>query len=160
MIVGACTLMGISINRKLCDRIRILQELLVIVQEIKSEIVFRAAPVLEIFHRFSEKETYFTASYFQSICENLQLFGLQTAAEQAISKLHQLPLTENDLTELYHVFDAIGRYDAPTQAEALSRAITALEHQLADAKLQYDQKGKLYQAVGISCGIALALIAI
>lgn len=131
-----------------------------VIQEIKAEIVFRAAPIPEILKRFTGKHYCFTSRYFQSIYENLRLFGLQTSAEQAMHELRQLPLTENDLAELYHVFDALGRYDTQTQAEALCLAIKAVELQLADAKLQYDQKGKLYQAVGISCGIALALIAI
>ena len=159
MIVGSCTLIGLSTNRRLHNRVLVLQEWLSILQEIKSEIVFRSAPITDIMRRFAEKENYFTSKYFQSIYSNLELFGLQTAAEQSKGKLEELPLTENDLIELNHIFDVIGRYDILTQTEALSRVIMSMEEQLQDAKLQYGQKGKLYQAVGLSCGIALALIA-
>ena len=160
MIVGACSLMGISINRRLCDRIKILQELLSILQEIKAEIVFRAAPIPAILRNFADKPSNFTAQYFKSICENLQMFGLQSAAELSLHELRKLPLTETDLHELQKVFRSIGRYDTPTQVEAISRTISSLEYQLTDARLQQSQKGRLYQAVGVSCGIALALIAI
>lgn len=160
MIVSACSLMGISINRKLCDRIRILQEWISALQEIKAEIVFRSTPITVILECLSRKEDNFTALYFKAVSENLQVLCIQSAAEQAMVELKKMPLTEADLHELQHVFDVIGRYDAMTQSEALTRSITALEYQLADAKLQQGQKGKLYQAVGLSCGIALALIAV
>lgn len=159
MIIGSCTLIGLSTNRRLYNRVRILQEWLSILQEIKAEIVFRSTPITDIMRHFAEKENCFTSKYFQSICSNLELFGLQTAAEQSKGKLEEMPLTETDLTELNHIFNVIGRYDILTQTEALSRVITSMEIQLQDAKLQYGQKGKLYQAVGLSCGIALALIA-
>lgn len=150
--------MGISINRKLCDRIHILQEWILIIQEIKAEIVFQAASVTSIFDRFAKRKNSFTANFFKSICEDLTVFGVQTAAEHSMAELKKLPLTENDLNEILHVFDAIGRYDAFTQAEALEKASLRLEYQLADARLQQGQKGKLYQTIGFSCGIALALI--
>lgn len=159
MIVGSCTLIGLSTNRRLYNRVRILQELLVVLQEIKAEIVFRSTPVTDIIQHFAEKENYFTSNYFQSIYSNLEIFGLQTAAEQSRENLLNLPLTESDLVALERIFDVIGRYDVFTQSEALTRTITSMELQLQDAKLQYGQKGKLYQAVGLSFGIALALIA-
>lgn len=129
-------------------------------QEMKAEIVFRATPLTVLLDYFSRKQNSFTAKYFKEVSENLQVFGIQSAAEHAMEELRKLPLTEDDLHELRHAFDTIGRYDAPTQAEALSRTITALEHQLADARLQQSQKGKLYQAIGFSCGVALTLIAV
>ena len=160
MIIGACSLMGISVNRKLCDRVRVLQEWLIILQEIKAEIVFRAAPIPVIFQKLADKPYNFTSPYFHSICDNLQLFGVQSAAEISAYELRKLPLTESDLLALQNAFTSIGRYDAQTQGEALARTISVLEQQLSDAKLQQNQKGKLYQAIGVSCGIALALIAI
>ena len=160
MIVGACSLMGISINRRLSDRVYVLQEWLLILQEIKAEILFRAAPIPMIFRKFADKQNNFTSPYFYSICEKLQIFGLQSATALSVHELNKLPLTESDLRELQHAFDAIGRYDAPTQAEAITRTISALENQLSDAKIEHNQKGKLYQAIGVSCGIALALVAI
>lgn len=160
MIVSSCSLIGISINRKLCDRIRVLQEWISVLQEIKAEIVFRATPITEIFEQFAGKQNHFTSHYFHVICENLRVFGIQTAAEQAIVELKRLSLTEDDIYELQRVFNAIGRYDAVTQAEALTRSISALELQLTDAKFQQSQKGRLYQAVGLSCGVALALLAV
>ena len=47
-----------------------------------------------------------------------------------------------------------------TQAEALTRSLAMMEYQLADAKEQLEQKGKIYRAVGFSCGLAFALIMI
>ena len=48
--------MGISIQRKLCDRVHILQELIDFLQELKAEIVFRAAPIRGILSKFAGKE--------------------------------------------------------------------------------------------------------
>lgn len=160
MIVSASTLMGISVQRKLCDRVRILQELISFLQELKAEIVFRAAPIMDILTKFAGKERYFTANYFKRVCGNLEVFGLQSAAEYALDELKKLPLTEGDLQEIYRIFNAIGRYDVLTQAEALTRSLAMMEYQLADAKEQLEQKGKIYRAVGFSCGLAFALIMI
>ena len=160
LIVGTCSLMGVSINRRLCDRVRVLQEWVMILQEIKSEIVFRAAPIPAIFQAIADKQENFTSQYFKMIYNNMRTFGLQSSVELSLCELRKLPLTESDLRELQHVFDSLGRYDAPTQAESLARTISALEHQLLDAKLEHNQKGRLYQAIGVSCGIALALVAI
>lgn len=160
MIVGSCSIMGISINRKLCERIRVLQEWIAALHEMKAEIVFRALPIPSILLRFAEQQNHFTAPYFSLVCKNLEPYGLQTAAKMAAPELRRLPLIETDLHELDHVFDAVGKYDGETQAEALNHAIAQLELQLEDARQQQAQKGRLYRAVGFSCGVALALIAI
>ena len=117
-------------------------------------------PITIIFQKLADKSYNFTSPYFHSICNNLQIFGVQSAAEISAYELRKLPLTESDLLALQNAFTSIGRYDAQTQGEALARTISVLEQQLSDAKLQQNQKGKLYQAIGVSCGIALALIAI
>lgn len=152
--------MGVSINRRLCDRVCVLQEWLIVLQEIKAEIVFRAAPIPVIFRNLADKQYNFTSSYLNSLCTSLQTFGLQSAVELCARELRKLPLTESDLRELQHAFDSLGRYDVQTQSEAITKTISALERQLLDAKLEHSQKGKLYQAIGVSCGIALALVAI
>ena len=91
MIVSASTLMGISVQRKLCDRVRILQELISFLQELKAEIVFRAAPIMDILTKFAGKERCFTATYFKRVCSNLELFGLQSAFAPASTNSDALP---------------------------------------------------------------------
>lgn len=113
-----------------------------------------------ILQHIAEQKGSFTAPYFAGICGELERYGLQVAARRAAPELRKLPLTESDLRELDHVFDAVGKYDGETQAEALNHAILQLELQLKDARGQQAQKGRLYRAVGFSCGVALALIAI
>lgn len=73
--------------------------------------------------------------------------------------LEPLDLNEEDRTLLHEAGNALGRYDAETQATALKRVTTLLERQHENARISVRQNGKLYRILGFAAG-AMAVILI
>ena len=160
MIIGSCSAIGISMSNALRERMAALKSFIAALQILKAEIVFRALPIPQILHRIEEECSGPAAGFFSVTAQVMQKenTGFHPAAERQLESLKRCNLKKGDIRHIAEALHALGRYDAGAQAQALTAAEVSLQQELDDVRKEAAQKGKLYQAVGLTTGIMLALV--
>lgn len=162
LIVGSCSAMGLFMNKGLRDRAAALKSFMSAFEIIKAEIIFRALPLGQIM-TILDKEALGSAShFFSSVGAEMEASQLSFsgACSLWVDSLKLYGLGKNDVGCISGALYSLGKYDAATQAEAIDKAVTALDYELGIARNELAQKGKLYRAMGVTIGIMIALIAV
>jgi len=147
-------------SNALRERIAALKSFITALQILKAEIVFRALPIPQILHRIEEECIGPAGSFFSAAALTMQQENIDfhSVAENQLENLKHYNLKKGDIRNIAEALHALGRYDAGAQAQALTAAEVSLQQELDDIRKEAAQKGKLYQAVGLTAGIMLALV--
>lgn len=142
------------------ERMAALKSFIIALQILKAEIVFRALPIPQILQRIQQECTGAASSFFAAAEQAMQQnkTDFHSAAESQLESLRRYSLTKSDIRQIADALQALGRYDAGAQAQTLTAAEVSLQQELDDVRGEAAQKGKLYQAVGLTAGIMLALV--
>ena len=67
-------------------------------------------------------------------------------------------LSEQELSQLDHLGNVLGRYDAASQCAALRETRERLNRLLEDAQAQTKSAGRIYKTMGVASGALLAVV--
>ena len=116
----------------------------------KAEIVFKNTPVSDVFGVLEQQATGVAKSFFSCIKSH----GSISAAD--ILKLANL--NEQERGEIDTVMSVFGRYDSGNQAEIINKSITRLEELHKQADNELGKNGRISSALGLICGIVIAIL--
>lgn len=161
MIIISCSAIGLSLSRDMNKRKGSIKAHIEALRIIKSEILFKGSDLRSIMTLLKNRCGGAAADFYALSFENASK-GLtySKAAEKNFSLLKKEGLTGEDIEIIKSFCNVLGRYDACSQSEMISRAIDGLEENLSELKGEMASKGKLYRAIGATAGIVLALVVI
>lgn len=146
-------------NSRLNDRVRALRSFMSALQVIKAEIIFRSAPLPDILKEISAKQSGAAGIFFGKTYLSMQKGkDFWSSCQKWTPDLYSFGLTDSDIKLISDALYALGRYDSHSQAESINNSLIALDAANKEAKELCAQKGRLYRAMGVTAGIAIALI--
>lgn len=160
LIISACgTFAGLEFRRKMTVRIKSLMMFREVFREMKSMISYSGLAVHEI---INELEHAHSDNKFISKCsEKTHHCSFKTAWQMSVEELScELALNKDDEVFLCQSAEKIGKSDIENELELLDMICTKLDSMIEEANGKLNTDGKIYTAIGSSCGIITALILI
>ena len=160
-MVLSAGLLGILKAEKLTQRIRLLEDFLKMVLDLKGQMNYFRIPLVEIFGKTAKKGQ---TEAFQLLM--LSEFDLREKhgeikeiwAQNADSIYRNTPLTAHDRDIISELGNFIGQTDFENQKIQFDWIERELEIQLEEARQANRQKGPMYRRLGFFGGILAALI--
>ena len=162
-IIISSGMLGVLQALKLTERIRLLEDFMKMVLDLKGQMNYFRIPLAEIFMKTSKKGQ--TAA-FQLLMKSES--GLREKhgeikeiwAHNAASVYRNTPLTRKDREIISELGTFIGQSDFENQKLQFEWLETELKIQLEEARQAAQQKGPMYRRLGFFGGILTALILI
>lgn len=156
MVIVACTAMGFDKSFKLQSHLNTLETLKNIFVLIKKEIQYTREPLAEIFKRVGKKQEGSLGKWLQQISMELQKRGQGTFYEIWVdsieNNLREIKLSLKEKEDLNQVGKNMG-YE-----ETIDIYLEQLTHSIEQTREEVKSKKKMYQSIGIMCGVFLVIL--
>lgn len=156
MVIAVCTMLGFEKSRDMQKHLNALEELKRIFVLLKSEVQYTRAPFAELFLKISKKVEGEYSEWLFHLSRDLETYGtgtLQEAWKRSIyNHLHGNYLKKEELDELCGVGKSLG------YIETLEIYLDQLNFSIENTREELKTKKKLYQNMGIMCGIFLVIV--
>jgi len=156
IVVAVCSVMGFEKSRELQLHLKELEELKKVFILLRSEMQYTRVTFVEMFLKISKKIEGLYRSWLIQLSETLEKHEkgtLQEAWELAIlDSLKESRLTIEEKEELCRVGSSLG------YPEAIELYLEQLELSIQRTREELKNKNKLYQSMGILCGIFLVIV--
>lgn len=163
-ILAAFSMMGFAKARALDMRVTRLCQWKKVIVLVQGELRFHRATLWECFGEVSERTEEPFLSFFQNISKRLQKKeegGFWNVWEDESGKLQKNGGFPREDADLLNVFGSgLGHLDLTMQMNQIELAILQTEDRIRLAKEQKEQKGKLYQTMGVTVGMLMVLLLI
>ena len=151
LIVLSCTAFGVEKSRELSIHRKELEELQRLFVFIQKKLEYIKIPFEELFATMESE-------WLLSVSKELKSFSKKTFYEVWTSSIdsyfQKTFLTKSELEELKQIGKQIG------QPEAIRLYLIQLENSIQNTREEEKEKKKLYQSMGILCGIFIVLVLI
>ena len=146
-IIASSSLVGFSYSNSLYRRKSVLENFSLMIKNCSTKIRYNSGDLFEIFDTESINYSFNTKKPFcEQWCEMLK----------AYSKI----LTIEDIKILKDFSENLGTYDVSGELSNISMYIEMLSAQIEIADQQIKEKSKLYKTLGMSFGLAVAILLI
>ena len=160
-ILSASALAAHGANRALLQRYRLLLGFSLAIRCIRTEIAFNAPPLQRIIHKLSGQEGV-VSDFFSAMERRMSEMSEKTLSEVFMCCLNETPslqlLRKEELTTLSELGNILGRYDIESNIAALSRTADLFDEYTASAKKHCERSSKIHMTLGLSSGLAIALL--
>ena len=146
-VIGASLSIGVFLSSRLNARVKIISELIVLIEEASVKMTYTADPLAVLFN------DNFAGYSFRSDQPFSQQF-------KEMTRQYKDSLQPEDLQILDDFSDGLGTSDTVSQLRHMRLYLTMLNQQLSEAREVSAQKGKLYLILPLSAGIAAAILLI
>ena len=157
LIVLSCTAFGVEKSRELSIHRKELEELQRLFTNIHAELKYMKIPVGELFMKLRGKVGVYQ-EWLEFLTKNVHKCYGRTLEEVWTSSIdnyfQKTFLTKSELEELKQIGKQIG------QPEAIRLYLIQLENSIQNTREEEKEKKKLYQSMGILCGIFIVLVLI
>ena len=162
LVVIAFTLMGLTVAQSYGLRVRQLEDLQSAFVLMETEIVYGLTPLPETFIRISQRVPHPAADLLGQAAEGLrQGQPVQTAWQMAVDELAKISsLKKNDLEILRYFGQGLGEADSRQQQKKFRLLGEQLQRAIDMAWAEKNKNQRIWQYLGISAGIAVALLLI
>ncbi len=156
MVIAVCTALGFEKSRELQIHLNSLEELKKIFTLLRSEIKYTKAPFSEVFLKLSKKMDGIYNDWLLYISQQLEKKERETLQEvwktSVYEYLKDCKLAKEELEELCDVGRTLGYIDT------LELYLNQLDFSIETTREELKSKKKLYQSMGIMCGIFLVIV--
>ena len=164
-LIAASGLLGVLKTLSLKERVRLLDDYLKTLLQLKSRINYFKEPLLNIFKDISTEKNDLSKSYIllHKIGSELNLTDrdiLSIWKDSVCSVYDKSPLTSTDIGILQLPGSYIGQTDFENQQAQFYYTEERLKEQINQAKEDYKIKGRLYNRIGFFIGGIIAIILI
>ncbi|MBQ8539291.1 MAG: stage III sporulation protein AB [Ruminococcus sp.] len=147
VIILCSTLVGFSYSSKLFERKRVLESFVLELKNAKTRMRYSSNELYKIFENNFMK---------YSFCENIPFINQWDDMLKGYSKL----LTKQDFKLLYDFGKTLGTTDLNGEISNIDMYITLLDKQILHSQKCIDSKSGVYKTLGLSLGLAVAIILI
>ena len=156
MVIAVCTALGFEKSRELQMHLSSLEELKKIFTLLKSEVQYTKSPFAEVFLKLSKKMNGVYRDWLLYVSGQLEKRERETLHDvwkiSVYEYLKDSKLTREELEELCDVGRTLG------YIETLDIYLTQLDFSIQNTREELKTKKKLYQSMGIMCGIFLVIV--
>lgn len=158
--VSSCgTLIGLELKRKISIRIKSLTMFRDFFREMKSMISYSGSALNDIL--FEMKNMHTDNNFIIQCSEKTLQSPFKWAWKQTINELKsELCLNSNDVKYLCETAEKLGKSDIDSELNLLELINSQLSDMIVEAEIKLKSDGKIYAALGSSCGIIVALLLI
>lgn len=161
ILVAAAGFGGILKAEELKERIRLLEDYLRMMLELKGKIHYFRQPLLQMFRQTADKghsPAYLLLGRCQACLEETHGEIAPVWSENTRKIYRKTPLTPEDLEILTHPGTFLGQTDYENQQAQFAYVEQRLAEQIAEARGLYEKKGPMYRRIGFFGGAIVALV--
>lgn len=156
IVIAVCTALGFEKSNELSMHLNALEELKKLFVLLRSEVQYTRAPFAELFLKISRKMDGVYQKWLLRLSKDLEKHEKRTLQEvwkvSVYEYLEESRLTKEELEELCRVGNSLG------YLETIELYINQLDFSIEKAREELKSKKKLYQSMGIMCGIFLVIV--
>jgi stage III sporulation protein AB len=166
IVIMVCSSIGIgrSYSRGLTKNVEQLKKMKKMIYILKSEIKYSKAPLPEAFENLSERVEEPLRSFLSSVSAKLNQLSGRTFREiweeEVEDKLQDSYLTKEDKEQLKRMGESMGYLDSEMQDNTLELYLEQLEISIEESRQTAAVKSKVYNCLGVTIGLFLAIILI
>ena len=157
LIIGTSSLLGYSYSKKYVNRVEELKMFKSALVMLKTKIRYTYAPLNEIFNDIAESIKGNLAILFRNACKHIEEKGATEGFNIAIETT-ELNVTKEDKQVMKSLSKLLGKTDVEGQINEIELTETFLDTQIEKAEIERQKNAKLYQTLGVICGLGLVII--
>lgn len=146
-------------SKKYINRVKELESIKQILNELKTKIKFTYKPLQDIFYEIASNHHDNIGKIFESISNNMKDIDLKEAWEKEIKESDN-SLSKEDIEILLSIGKVLGTTDVEGQINQIILAEELIENKIKEAEIEKAKNVKLYRVLGTSAGLTLAIILI
>ena len=160
LAAGGMAWVGFSAARRLARRERTLVQLSAALAQMEREISYRLTPMPQLLGELAENTPGPAGAFFGACRKGLEELGSRSLAEIWHETLLTAPLDLEDraLAVLDRLGTVLGRYQEEEVRAALARAAEDLAREGELARAEAENRGRMYQVLGLTAGGLLVLL--
>lgn len=156
IVIAVCTAMGFEKSKELQQHLKELEGLKRLFTILHSELVYTKAALSEVFLKTSKKTEEPYKNWLLDLAKQLEMCGTGTFSELWKNSIDthfaETILEKNEVDELEQVGLGI------QYADTLNLYLNQLDFSIETTREELKSKKKLYQSMGIMCGIFLVIV--
>ena len=156
MVIIVCSVMGFEKSKELQIHLNELEGLKRIFTILNSELLYTKAPLSELFLKISNKTEGLYQEWLRDLATKLDMCGISTFGElwrnSIRTHFNNTKLTKQEIKELEQV--GLGLQYTDT----LNLYLTQLDFDIEDTREELKSKKKMYQTMGVMCGVFLVIV--
>lgn len=156
IVIAVCTALGFEKSKELQQHLKELEELKRLFTILHNELEYTKATLSEVFLKTSKKTEAPYKEWLTDLAKKLELRGMGTFLElwKKSIEIHfaETKLSRNEVEELEQVGLGIQYIDT------LTLYLNQLDFSIQNTREELKSKKKLYQSMGIMCGIFLVIV--
>ena len=160
-LVAAAGFAGVLKAAELKERIRLLEDFLKMMLDLKSRIDYFKQPLLQLFQQSAAKEDTPAYELLNRCQEELRENHGEIRriwVREAEKIYRKTPLTKEDMQSIFHLGSFIGQTDFDNQKIQFDYLEKRLEEQMTEARNASRIKGPMYRRIGFFGGAVAALV--
>lgn len=158
-IVIISSRIGQLYSKKYINRVKELESIKQILNELKTKIKFTYKPLQDIFYEIASNHNNNIGKIFENISNNMKDVDLKEAWEKEIKESDN-SLSKEDIEIFLSIGKALGTTDVEGQVNQITLAEELIENKIKEAEIEKAKNAKLYRVLGTSAGLTLAIILI
>lgn len=162
LLTAGCGALGLGAVRRLDGRVRDLGELAAGTELLQRELGWRLSALSEGLELAAGEATGRVARFFRLCAQGAEHLDGRSFQQVWLEGLEEcrLRLNREDAGPLEQLGSVLGRYDGDSQRQALSSAASRLERQREQAVEDRRRLGRVYEVLGLTAGLFLAILLI
>lgn len=164
LVIFSCTGIGLYFSAMTKGRVADLKALKKEIYLLRGDICYGSTPLPEAFEMLAQRSGNHFKCFFFNIALQLKKFdGLPFAQiwDKGIQEnLSESFLNEQDKEQLHKLGDTLGFMDKDTQIKSIELYIEQLDQELTEAIQNQKEKTRLYNMLGVLCGLFLTVVLI
>lgn len=160
IIIASSTAIGYTLSIQLSDRLKELKQLLKMVSLLEREITYGMSALPEALEHVGDRVSAPFSTFLHAVAKKTRSREGKTLAmifEECTGELDETSLNAKDKEGLKELGKYLGYLDVTMQKNMLQLYQKELEMAIAEAGESITTKKKLYQSLGIMCGLFLAV---
>ena len=155
-------MIGLYLSDRLKKRTKELETCLIFIDKLKTSLRYRVMSTNDLIRSSAETETLSCLSCIATASDLLKSgMSFPLAWKKAVESFSKdSTMIKEDLEILASLAEIVGTRDLEGQINALEMIESQFRHQLDQARLAHEKKGKLFRSLGALTGIGLAIVLI
>ena len=164
VLVSCSYLIGDFISKIYTTRHKEVNEIIRILENIRSDISFGLYTLNEVFNRIGNKKDFLLSNFFRCISYDLTKNTDKTLEEVILFNIKNLQkesyLNDKDIEELKEVLISLGKSDVSSQQRVIDLSIENFKKTTLETKEDIEKKGVVYKKLSTIIGVMIGIILI